>query len=265
MEQKGLYLYAIRPPAGFFPEIKSIDNSHYVFTLLVGGEIEAVVSQVSLKEFGAEKIFQKAQNDLQWIKEKSLIHNRVITESAEGTDGAIVPMKFGSIFKNKENLSKTIKKDSKKFHHLFKKLKGKEEWSAKVFVNPENMKEEIIMNDREIQKIQKKIASLPDGIAYFKEKELEDELERKKISEFQKWAQKIFKKLEQFADETKIGKILEKGLTQRKEAMILNPIFLINKKKLKKFQGEAEKLRKSLESKGLLIEVSGPWPPYSFV
>jgi len=294
MQSKGFYLYAIRPsfvpassrlrrasafsklsadrsegkPAGYsaaVPEIKGIDNGGHVFTIIIGGQIEAVVSLVNLKDFDADEIRERAQNDLAWIKEKSLIHNRVIMESAEGTDGAIVPMKFGSIFNDRGSLSKAIKKDSKNILSLFEKLRGKEEWSVKVFAEPEAIKKEIIKSDIGLQNKKEELDSLPAGLAYFKEKELEDEIEKRKRSEFQKWRQEVLQILPRFTDEVKVGKILGKELTARLEPMILNAALLINKRTFNKFSEDVARWQGILKERGLLVETSGPWPPYNFI
>lgn len=267
MERKGFYLYAVRPAnhTDVFPEIKGIDGASKVFPVLVGDKMWAVVSHVSLKEFRAKEISEKAQNDLQWITGKSLLHNRVIMQSAEGTDGAIVPMKFGAIFKDKDSLTKAIKKDSKRFLRLFEKLKGKEEWSLKIFANPEAIKKEIMKSDAALEDKERELPSLPAGFAYFKEKELEEEIERRKRGEFQKWAQKILQLLPHFVDEVRVGKVLDKELNVKGESIILHAIVLIKKKKLEKLLKKGGKVRSMLEEKGLRIEMSGPWPPYNFV
>lgn len=266
MTPKGFYLYAVRSKnhKAAFPEIKGIDKRGRVSAIRVGDRIEAIVSPVALKDFSIKEVRERAQNDLKWIKEKSLLHNRVIMSGMEGSEGAIVPMKFGSIFKTKQSLSKAIKRDSEKFLELFQKLKGKEEWSLKVFAGADALKDEIIQSDRALSSKKKEIASLPAGLAYFKEKELEDTVEKRKEGEFQKWTQEIVKILPRFADEAKLGKILGKELTGKREPMILNAIFLIHTKKLNKFLKEVEKWSGMLKGKGLFMEASGPWPPYSF-
>jgi len=267
MQQKGLYLYAVRPvrETGVFPKVKGIDGKNTAFALKAQDTIEAIVSIVAWREFSKQEIIQKAQDDLPWIKEKSLIHNEVIMQSIDGTDGAIVPMKFGSIFRDKASLLKTVRKNSKKILSLFKKLRGKEEWSVKVFAKPGAVEKEIINNDPLLRSRSKELVSLPVGLAYFKEKELEEEVEKRKSSEFQRWAEEILNTLPYFAEEVKLGKILDKELTARSEPMILNAILLISKTKLSRFYSEVERCKKDLRKRGLIVTISGPWPPYSFI
>jgi hypothetical protein len=267
MAQKGFYLYAVKPASyrATFPEIKGIDDSGAVFPLPIEKEIEAIVSLVPLDIFSAKEIADKAQNDLTWIKEKSILHNNVVMKSAEESDGAVVPMKFGLVFKNKKTLQEALKKEHPKFTELFRKLKGNEEWSVKMFAEPELLKHEIIETNPDLAAKRDALASLPTGFAYFKAKELDHEIEQRKRGEFQNWGRKVFVRLCKLAHEGKQGKILGKELTQKTEPMILNAIFLIHREKVQKFLQEVEKLHKSLSPKGLLIYVSGPWPPYNFV
>lgn len=266
MKPKGFYLYAVRPVDhnAAIPEVKGIDNDGHVFTAVIGDQIEVVVSLVSLEDFDAAAVQERAQNDLKWIKEKSLLHNQVVMESAKETDGAIVPMKFGSIFKTRQSLSKAIKKDSAKFLELFQKLKGREEWAVKVYANSDALEEKIKASSAVIRNKQSEISSLPTGIAYFKEKELQDTLEEMKNLEVQKFTHHITERLSRFSEEELTGKILGKELTMRDEPMVLNAVFLVRKKKFNKFGKELKKLQNAFKENGLIFELSGPWPPYNF-
>lgn len=267
MQAKGFYLYAVRPASNIdnLPEMKGIDKSGKVFAIRIGNKIEAVTSLVSLKEFGSKEIRERAQNDLRWIKEKSLLHNQVVARSLNGADGAVVPMKFGSIFRSRAALAKRLAKDSEKFLQLLQKLKGKEEWSLKVFAERKVFEREIMKNDETLRGRKNEISLLSKGRAYFKEKEFAEELEKKKLAEYQIWRDKLCEILPLLADEVCLGKILGKELTLREEPMILNAALLFDKKKLNKFSKDIEKWRVRLRGKGLLIETSGPWPPYCFI
>lgn len=267
MRKKGFYLYAIQPAGqkGAFGKMKGIDKRGVVFPLRIGESMEAIVSRVPLDEFGSEEISWKAQNDLQWIKEKSLLHNQVIAKSGECFDGPVIPMKFGSIFQNEESLEKSIKENYKKFIRLFKKLRGKEEWSVKVFADEEKLKCRVVENNPLLRKKRKKIASLSPGRAYFEEKEFESEVEARKDAELQKFADEIYKCIPPYADEIKLGKILAGELTMKSEPMILNVALFIYKENRDTFLKDIDNLRGAVREKGLIVEVSGPWPPYSFV
>ena len=79
----GLYLYGICPS----PKIKKLSDKDTSES--IGGgkvfripyqDIEAIVSEVSLKEFGSSEIQRRAAEDLEWIKDKALIHEKSLRQ-----------------------------------------------------------------------------------------------------------------------------------------------------------------------------------------
>jgi len=104
---QGLYLYGIRESLDRpFPlAAKGIDGKQEVFTIACQG-LEAVVSKVSLEEFDSRTIQIKAQEDLNWIKEKAFAHERVVEEAMRKKDKilSLIPMSFGIIFKERARL-----------------------------------------------------------------------------------------------------------------------------------------------------------------
>ena len=79
---EGLYLYCLREKSesSQILSVKGIDGKEEVFIIPYQG-LEAVVSKVSLEEFASEEIKRKAQEDLSWIKEKAVIHEKVVEEA----------------------------------------------------------------------------------------------------------------------------------------------------------------------------------------
>jgi hypothetical protein len=263
-----LYLYCVRKRTdnpSF--SIKGIDGKGEVFVSPFR-ELEAVVSRVSLEEFASEEIQKKAQEDLNWIKEKAVIHEKVIKEAMRKGDEfiSLIPMKFGTVFKEERNLEEALNKHYEQFKATLEKLKGKLEWSLKVYITDKKRFEQTIKEKSElIKEKEKEIASLPEGIAYFMEEELNELLSKETEKALEKVHNDLLERLEIYAEETREGKILEKELTGRSEPMILNAFYLIKKEKVEGFRAEVLRINKQLETEGLSLEYSGPWPPYNFI
>jgi len=124
--RQGLYLYCVRKKnSALIKTVKTIDEGE-VFTLPYE-ELEAVVSEVDLGKFSSEEIQKKAQEDVNWIKEKAQIHEQVIEQAM--TVGVkiipVIPMKFGTIFKTKKSLEEMIGKHYAKFKASLGNLSGK--------------------------------------------------------------------------------------------------------------------------------------------
>lgn len=263
----GLYLYCIRgenDSSSF--SLKGIDNMNEVYVIPYK-ELEAIVSRILLDEFDSEEIKRKAQENLDWIKEKIVIHEKVVEEAMKrnGKVMSVIPMKFGTIFAGEKSLTKTLDEHYEQFKTALNKLEDKEEWGVKMYLTGKGQIEETIKAESEIIKeIEWKIAGLPEGIAYFHESELKEALSNEVVKKINKIKKNIYEELKLNAEDAIECKILEKEITGRLESMILNASYLIKTEMVEEFIQSAERKNKELNPQGFSLEYSGPWPPYYF-
>lgn len=265
---EGLYLYCIREKTENAPEIsiKGIDGEGETYTLLFR-DLEAVVSRVSLEEFASEEIQRKAQEDLNWIKEKAVIHEKVVEEAMRknGKILNLIPMRFGTIFQDKVRLEETLKKDYSMVEEVLERIRGKQEWSVKLYLGDrEKFKQMIKKNNETIVEKEREIASLPEGMAFFVEEELKEIISKEVEKELSNIIEDLFESLKKQAVVSVKSKILEKELTGRQEPMVLNSAYLIPKENVEDFKKEAKVLNQQMQAKGFFLEYSGPWPAYNF-
>lgn len=269
---KGFYLYGVclalksKGLQDMETDIKGINDIGEAF-LLPYKDIEAIVSEVSLGEFDSEEIRKRAEEDLQWIKDKASRHDEVIKAAIKlnGDSLAIIPMKFGTIFKTRENLADSLKKNYSNFKKLLEALEGKEEWSMKVYLKTRLLEDEVKKTSAVIKEKSKELCSMPVGRTYFLEKEMDEMAAAEAKKSIRNYISVFLEKIEPFTEEVKENKILEKELTQKSEPMIFNGAFLVKKEKVKKFSEEVQELQVKFKEIGFVFELSGPWPPYNFV
>ena len=264
----GLYLYCVRKktedPSAF--RTGGIEGKRGIFTI-VHGELEAVVSRVSLLKFTSEEIQKKAREDLDWIREKALIHEDVIEEAMRGIDGLVnvIPMRFGIIFHDEAGLKETLDRNHAKMRGLLHKIQGKQEWNVKIYLTDEERFELTVKeNNAEIRLKEKEIASMPEGMAYFMEEELKETVRHEVDKELDAILEKLFGKLGEEAAESVKTKILDREMTGKAERMVFNAAFLVHADKLDAFKKTVDGAAGELHAKGLHLEYSGPWPPFNF-
>ena len=262
---KGLYLYCIRAKTDYKFSVQGIDGGE-VFTIPYQ-DLEAVVSEVSLEEFGSEEIQKKAQEDLKWIKEKAQLHEQAVEEAMKKGNEilSIIPMKFGTIFKTKEKLAETLKKYYSKFKKTLENLARKQEWAVKVYLNRKAFEEEVKKVSKVVQEKEREIAQLPEGMAYFMQKQIDEAASKEADRALQNYTESFFETFKRYTAAGTKGKILEKELTGKSLPMVLNAIFLISEEKLEDFIKEIDRINQEYKSKGFNFEYSGPWPPYNFI
>ena len=255
---KGFYLYCIREKSNSEFSLEGIDGGK-VFTI-PHQDLEAVVSEVSLEEFGSEEIQRKAHEDLKWIKEKAQLHEQAVEEAMKKGDEilSIIPMKFGTIFKNKESLEETLKKHYDQFKESLKKIEGKQEWAVKVYLDRRAFEKEIKKVSPVVQEKEKEIAQLPEGVAYFAQKQIDEAASKEADKALENYTESFVEALKKWAEVSTKSKILEKELTGKSLPMVLNAIFLVSEEKLENFIKEIDKLEEIYKSKGFNFEYSGP-------
>ncbi|MBU4351195.1 GvpL/GvpF family gas vesicle protein [Candidatus Parcubacteria bacterium] len=263
---KGFYLYGVCP-FGKTKELSRIEglNGQGEVFFVSYQDIKAIVSEVSLKEFESEEIKRKANEDLRWIKDKALLHEKVLEKVTKAYSDLVIPMKFGMIFKTKEGVLNSLKENYSKFKDLFKKLREKEEWSVKIYLKPQLLENEIKNTSPTIQRKMKEINSLPAGKAYFLEEEINEAVKVESRNSIDNYISSFLERIGQLVEEIKENKILGKELTQKNDPMVFNGAFLVKKEKVDRFQEEIQKLRVEYGKIGFTFESSGPWPPYNFV
>jgi hypothetical protein len=265
---EGLYLYCIREKTENAPEIsiKGIDGEGETYTLLFR-DLEAVVSRVSLEEFASEEIQRKARENLNWIKEKAVIHEMVVEEAMRknGHILNLIPMRFGTIFKYQGRLEETLDKDYSKIKEILEEIRGKQEWSVKVYLRDKKQFEQMIKESNEaIKEKEREIASLPEGMAFFTEEELKEVISKELEKELSNITEGLYESLKKQSVSSVKGKILKKELTGRQEPMVLNAAYLIPEENIEDFKKEAIDINQQIEKNGVFLEYSGPWPAYNF-
>lgn len=262
---KGFYLYCIREKGNSEFSAEGIGGGK-IFTVPYQ-DLEAIVSEVSLEEFGSEEIQRKAQENLKWIKEKAQLHEQVVEEAMKKGDKilSIIPMKFGTIFKTKEKLTETLKKYYSKFKKTLENLAGKQEWAVKTYLNRKAFEKEVKKVSPVVQEKEKEIAQLPEGMAYFMQKQVDEAVSKEADKVLENYTESFFETLKKYAAAGTKGKILEKELTGKTLPMALNMIFLVSEEKLEDFIKEIDKLNQEYKPQGFNFEYSGPWPPYNFI
>lgn len=221
----------------------------------------AIASSVSQEEFNENNLKRNLAN-VEWIEKKALQHENVIEHLME--DVAILPLKFPTIFESEENVKKMLRERGIEFKGLIKNLEGREEWGLKIYCDLERFKYLIIEEDESIKKIDREIESCGKGKAFLfrkKRDELIEDIVNKRISEYTKGC---FERLAGISAKIKINKLLPKEVTQKKDEMVFNGAFLVNKERLGEFKSVLEQLKITYYGKGLSFDCTGPWPPYNF-
>lgn len=232
-----------------------------VFFLPVG-EYFVGMKFVSPDEFSEENL-RKNFGDFAWIEKNAREHIRVITEIMKGN--SVIPFKFGTIFNTTDSLEKFIWEYSFSLSENFRRIQDKEEWSVKIYCDKKILIGQISELCEDIKILERQILESSPGKAFLlnrkKSELIEQNIERlMKIN-----GQACFEEYKNISVASHINNLLPREVTERQDDMILNAAFFIDKKDVVDFLHLANLQEGKYRSSGFSFDVTGPWPPFSFV
>ena len=258
-----IYMYGVIPAEELqrstFPSFIGIDQNPV--TVKIFKDLAAIITSVHSQQYSQQQIdFQL--KDAQWIKEKAFHHHECI--SIFHQQFTVLPMAFCTIFQNNNNLESLLNNE---YDTLFKKLSfigDKQEWNLKLFCHMEQALAFVLRHNSAVKELQEKLATMPAGKQFLMKKKLENLIFSEFETEQNRWWQEISQQLKPFVDNTNLRRNWGRDVTERKEEMLVNCDFLIDKNKSDEFLTKIEEIEVSYEALGCTFYLTGPWPPYHF-
>lgn len=266
--QHGLYAYGL---VGLYPEqldIVGIDKKHKVYPV-VGRELCVMVSTIDIDTFQEQvkdlvsELTKTTDSTHSGAEEILQAHEDVVDTLMKST--TVVPFKFGTILKDEAAAAKMLQDDEGKFKQLLAKFSGRAEWGLKVYADRQEFIKHMLHSKPTCTGLEEKREKLARGAAYLLGKKREEELKDDVVAQLAQVAEVIFQELGKDAYTAKLHKTLPQKLTGNKKEMILNTVYLVERENAACFCQQGEELIEQYTAMGLELEVSGPWPPYSFI
>ncbi len=234
--------------------LEGVARGSYCY-LVRRGNTAAVVSAVGEEEFGETALEMKLR-DAEWVKAKVQAHQRVIEQAM--LSGPVIPLKFCTIFRGLGRVEDFLARNAQGIDRLLADLDGMEEWGVKLFCRRSQLFHAVGAG-REDEEL-----GSATGAGYLKRKRLERLVEEEAERALDNTAQELFDLLKPVAERSVINEPLSREVTGREEEMIANVVFLLPNSQVAKFCRIIEDFEAKVSDLGLIIEATGPWPPYNF-
>jgi hypothetical protein len=256
--QDGLYLYCLMRsvPAPIIAG-QGVDDESPPF-LHTFGDIAAVVSTVPLKDFCGESAEERLKN-YSWVGPKIFRHEAVIEEVMSYSQ--VIPARFGTIFSSGKSLDDLLRLHENVILGFFEETAGMTEWAVKGLLNWDLARKTV--TSMLLEKENDRILSLPPGKRYFEEKRMKLQTDTALKDWLRDVSRIVRRDLMSHASRFHEREILEQ-IRDKDMEVIINWAFLVRDGSLNQLKDHVIKINKYYRSKGLVFELSGPWPPYSF-
>jgi hypothetical protein len=254
----GLYLYGIvRANVRITGDLAGVDRDHCVF-LLEGNELAAIVSSVPLEEFDEEQLRENL-NEVAWLEEKARAHEAVLEALIEST--TVVPTRLCTIFRDEKQVREMMGREGPVLVEALERLEGKAEWGVKAFAEPGALEQAAVERAKEGSERE----PLSPGAAYMDRRRRESRARENAEEIADGWAQSIHQQLEDCAAEALLNPLQGRELSGHDGDMLLNGVYLVEDEAAGRFRELVSELEEDHRSRGVAVELTGPWPAYNFV
>ena len=261
---EGLYLYCVRAHGANSGKIKmkGIDSGEEIKAVLFK-DIEVLASEIDLSRFNEKEIKDKLQADSKWTEKNIRRHHDVIAEAYKKS--AVIPMKFGTVFKTKKSLAEMLKTHYREFKRLLADLSNKQERGIKIYLEYEKFVEFLKKQNKEVKKLEKRKLTIAEGMRWYVDRKIDELIAKESEEEIEKQLQRIAKRLEDCCEQIVFCNLLPKEAMAAGKDNVLNAACLIDNNKLDNFKKMLLETEKECNQIGAALVATGPWPPYNFV
>lgn len=244
------YLYAVmRPaPAGGAQGMAGVGGAP-VRVLSVDG-LECLVSTVPLSEFG-ESALRRNLGDLGWLERTARAHDEVVRAATAAATTA--PLRLATVYRDDASAIASVRDLAASAGALLDRLDGRVEWGVKVFA---------------AQPPQDPPADTPDptqttpGTAYLRRRRAAASQRATALETAAQQAESVYRALAGTAVAGRRHRLQDPALSGVVEPMLLNAAFLVDAGSAERFRTTAGGI--AADHAGIRMDVTGPWPPYSF-
>jgi hypothetical protein len=261
-----LYLYGV-VEAGTDAEqllasgaIPGLDPAEPLFPIGVEGLV-AAVSRVPAATFEEEPL-NALLTDLPSLAPLAVRHEEAIGALVPAAP-ALVPMTFGAVYRDPDRVQALLREQAADLRARLDRVRDRLEWGVKAFCDQPRWLATAEATSSELQRLAAEAAQAPPGRAYL----LRKQRERLVAAEADRLAAVALDQI--------VARLSAASAAARQDPppagqvgpspLVLAAAFLVDAPATETFRAAAAELQRVYEPQGLLLEVTGPWAPYSFV
>jgi hypothetical protein len=259
--EKALYLFCFAR-SNLLGELEgsSVDGWYPLSVFRRFPNLCAVLSDVDLRDFCGEAA-EGQMRDLAWVGPRALRHEAVVEEVMRHSP--VLPVRFGTLFSSQERLAEFLDKHRGVISEFLKRVAGQEEWSLRGLLDRKQAGRALTSTSLAAQQAQ--LAALPPGRRYFEEQQIRAGAEKKLSLWLEETRRQVASNLMRQASDFCECAGAPGELPGNGVEVVLNWAFLLPKSASPAFRARIDQVNEEQATAGLVLELSGPWPPYRFV
>jgi hypothetical protein len=209
-----------------------------------------VVGSAPLDRFG-EAPLNKKMSDLEWVSKAAMAHEAVVESFSAMT--SVLPMKLFTIFDTDERARGNVEQDGRRIGRLLTRLANRDEWGVRVLLD----------RARAASGSARRSSPIRTGAEYLAAKKARQDQATELAAHAQDTVTTLYRSLGEHADAS--TRRAAGDWPAQGHSLLLDAAFLVRRTRLRAFRSLVARHARQLDPKGYIVDLTGPWPPYSFL
>lgn len=222
-------------------------------------DLAMIVAKVSLEEFAGPGSDERL-NSVEWVTPRALRHGQVVQDMSERSP--VLPASFGSLFSSVDRLISLAESNYDVISNFLELIKDRQEWAIKAYLDRQRLKTSLFK--KRLDGMEDELSKLSPGVRYFREKQLQTEIDKEIMSKVNSEINKIADDLAVVSDYLQTRKAGKTAFDENDKELVAKWAILVNVADMPKLEALITAKKSDPMLEGIELGISGPWPPYSF-
>lgn len=258
MSETQYFQYAFARPDCHVEDLGAGVDPRYNVELICEGPIAAVASRVGLDRFDPDRLQGKTPEDIRWLGDIAARHNEIVCLALDSSP--VLPLRLGKVFRSRAALQAMLTRCQSVVASYLQQFGDRQEWGIQLYLD--KLRSGTIPGH----------AGPPPPHYLPIHSETAPPTHRKATLRDHEESQAVIHQTVKAVEHRLMGttengyhiRKLPTALAGRSVDMLLNAALLLPSSAQETWLNTIHDLRQHVIGQGLVLEVSGPWPPYHF-
>jgi Gas vesicle synthesis protein GvpL/GvpF len=215
-----------------------------------GNGLWLVASSVPEPEYGEEALARGLQ-DIDWVGRRAMEHEAVVEHFLAAA--AVLPMQLFTLFTSDDRAVSHVAGDRKRITRIMARIERQVEWGLRLMWDEKAARETVDRGQ----------PAPATGTAFLSRKRDLLNVNRVQLKTARAEADRLYRAMAREATDARRRKATEQGVPGSR--LLLDAAFLVPAGKGTAFRAALRRNSKTLRRSGLVLSLTGPWPPYNFI
>ncbi|HET7584455.1 MAG TPA: GvpL/GvpF family gas vesicle protein [Gemmatimonadaceae bacterium] len=256
-----VYLYGVAPGDAPDPaaDLRGVDGG--AVRLVRAGALAGIVGDVPSSEYAEDRLNERLR-DLDWVGERGVAHERVLTWYADR--GPVVPLSLFSLHTDDARVRERMAERAGPLAATLQRVAGRREWGIKVWRDDARLRAQLETQSDALRALTAEIRAASEGRRYLLARK-RDTLEREEMRRISAAAaREALDVIGAAAEQTATIPIPPGASGTAARTLVLHAAFLVPQQDYTRFESAVRTLGAAQAERGFDWEFTGPWPPYHF-